>query len=154
MTETEAAERTDRDDVLRIPARVTDLAIVRQFIREQARRHGADPEAVPDIVQAVDESVCNVILHGYQGRNGTVEVEVEPSGRTLIVRLRDQARPFDPTLLPAPDTSLPLEERPLGGMGVFLTRELMDAVTYRQTKDGNELTLVKRCINHDGGEKC
>jgi serine/threonine-protein kinase RsbW len=142
------------DNVLRIPATVTDLAAVRQFIRRQARQAGVDPQVVPDIVQAVDESVTNAIVHGYRGRAGTVEVEVDRSGGSLVVRLRDQAPPFDPTLLPAPDVNAPLEKRPLGGMGVFLTRELMDAVTYQQTKDGNELTLVKECISPAGGGRC
>jgi serine/threonine-protein kinase RsbW len=141
-------------NILRIPASVDDLATVRQFIRQQARLAGADPGAVPDIVQAVDESVANAILHGYRGRDGTVEVEVDSSGRSLVVRLRDDAPPFDPTLLPAPDITLPLAARPLGGMGVYLARELMDKVTYQVTKDGNELTLVKECISRPGGGTC
>lgn len=140
--------------VLRIPATVEELDTARQFVREQARMVGADPSAVSDIVQAVDESVTNAILHGYRGGNGTVEVEVDHAGRLLIVRLRDQAPPFDPTLVPTPDTSAPFHERPLGGMGVFLARELMDTVTYERTKEGNELTLVKECIAQQGGGTC
>jgi serine/threonine-protein kinase RsbW len=140
--------------VLLIPATVNDLATVRQFIRQQAALMGADARVVPDIVQAVDESVTNTIVHGYRGKEGSVEVEVERSGRSLVVRLRDQAPPFDPTLLPAPDISASLYDRPPGGMGVFLARELMDAVTYRRTREGNELTLAKECINPPGGERC
>ena len=143
-----------RTAVLRIPASVNELAAVRRFIRRQARAAGADPRAVHDVVQAVDESVTNAIEHGYAGKPGTVEVEVDRAGRSLIVRLRDQAPPFDPTVLPAPDTTLPLDKRPLGGMGVFLARELTDAVTYRRTSDGNELTLVKECIDSQGGGGC
>jgi len=140
-------------NVLRIPARVDELANVRRFIRQESLRAGADPHAVSDVVQAVDESVANAILHGYRGDEGTVEIEIDRSGPSLIVRLRDQASPFDPTKLPAPDTTLSLDERPLGGMGVFLARELMDAVRYRQTNDGNELTLVKECIKPQEGTR-
>lgn len=138
-------------NVLRVPADVEQLAAVRAFIREQAALAGADPAAIPDIVQAVDESVTNAIEHGYAGRDGDVEVAVDQQGRSLIVRLRDRAAPFDPTLVPDPDTTLPLDQRPLGGMGVFLTRALTDAVKYRRTKEGNELTLVKDCIDHEEG---
>jgi serine/threonine-protein kinase RsbW len=134
---------------LRMPADVNQLAAVRAFIRQEAKRAGADPDTIADVVQAVDESVTNVIVHGYGGAEGEIEVEVERAGASLIVRLRDQARPFDPTLVPDPDTSLPLERRPLGGMGVFLTRELTDAVSYRRTDDGNELTLVKKSIDKE-----
>ena len=140
--------------MLHVPATVNELANVRQFIRQQAEQAGADPGAVPDIVQAVDELVTNAIVHGYRGRRGTVEIAVDRSGSSLIVRLRDQAPPFDPTLLPAPDTDAPLSQRPLGGMGVFLARGLTDSLTYRRTADGNELTLIKECIDQQGGAAC
>ena len=139
---------------LRIEADVGQLATIRSFVREQARRAGADPRAVPDIVQAVDESVTNVIVHGYRGGAGAVDVEVEAVGRSLVVRLRDQAPAFDPTGWPDPDTSVSLEQWPQGGMGVFLSRELADKVTYRRTPDGNELTIVKECIDSRGGGAC
>ena len=145
---------TGNGRTLRIEADVDQLATVRQFIREQAERAGADPRAVPDVVQAVDESVTNVIEHGYRGGAGAVDVEVEAVGRSLIVRLRDQAPPFDPTRVPDPDTSAPLRERPLRGMGVFLARMLSDEMTYRRTAAGNELTIVKECIDSRGGAAC
>jgi serine/threonine-protein kinase RsbW len=149
----ESGERAGRS-VLRMPASVDELSALRQFIRRQGAQAGADSSAVADLVQAVDESVTNTIVHGYRGNGGTVEVEVERSGKSLVVRLRDQAPPFDPTLVPMPDISAPLEHRPLGGMGIFLTRELTDAVTYQRTRDGNELTLVKEWISREGGETC
>lgn len=135
-------------NVLRVPADVAQLAAVRAFVREQALLAGADAGAIPDIVQAVDESVTNAIVHGYGGRDGEVEVEVDHAGRSLIVRLRDKATPFDPTLVPPPDTSQPR----VTGMGVLLTRELTDAMAYRRTDDGNELTLVKDCIEQEEGD--
>jgi serine/threonine-protein kinase RsbW len=133
-------------NVLRIQATVDDLATVRQFVRAQAERAGADRGAVPDIVQAVDEFVTNSIVHGYRGGGGPVEVEVDRSGTSLVVHVRDQAPQFDPTQLPSPDTTASLDKRALGGMGVFLARDLMDSVTYQRTKEGNELTLMKECI--------
>jgi anti-sigma regulatory factor (Ser/Thr protein kinase) len=136
---------------LRIAADVGELAGVRRFVRDQARRAGADPRAVPDIVQAVDESVTNAIVHGYGGADGTVEIEVVAQGRALVVRLRDQAPPFDPTRVPTPDTSAPLEVRRPGGMGVHLARQMADGVTYRRVNGTNELTLVKECIELGGG---
>lgn len=132
--------------VLRIRASADELARVRAFVRDVAAREGAEAAAIADVVQAVDESVTNAIVHGYAGREGTVDVEVERDGSRLVVRLRDQAPRFDPTLVPPPDVTLPLELRPPGGMGVFLTRELMDDVRYRHSDDCNELTLVKDCI--------
>jgi serine/threonine-protein kinase RsbW len=106
---------------------------------------GADAEAVGDLLMAANEATANIVMHGYQGSSGIVEVEVTRKGEYLELRLRDQAPPFDPTTVPAPDITLPLEQRPYGGMGIHLIRGLMDKMTYRLTPQGeNELVLAKR----------
>jgi serine/threonine-protein kinase RsbW len=140
--------------IIRVAAEPANLARVRHFVEEQAVELGADDNMVGDIIQAVDESVTNVIVHGYRGKPGIVEVEVRLVGGALIIQLRDHAPPFDPTRVPRPDLDLPLERRPLGGMGVHLTRELTDEATYRRPEGwGNELTLIKRVgsAGHAGG---
>jgi anti-sigma regulatory factor (Ser/Thr protein kinase) len=130
---------------LRIPADPDRLAGVRSFLRETAAARGVRPEAVPDVVQAVDESVCNIIVHGYRGNPGSIEIFVDREGDDLVVRLRDQGPTFDPTSVPTPDLDLPLDARRPGGMGVHLARQLMDEVRHRVPPgSGNELTLVKR----------
>ena len=64
---------------------------------------------------------------------------------TLVICLRDEASPFDPTSIPAPDLTVPLEQRATGGMGIHLIRQIMDKVTHRVTSQGgNELLLMKR----------
>jgi serine/threonine-protein kinase RsbW len=134
--------------ILRTPAEPGNLSQVRRFVEEQATELGADPDTAYDLVQAVDESVTNIIQHGYRGLDGEVEVEVGSVGSRLEIRIRDHAPPFDPTRVPAPDLEVPIHRRPLGGMGVHLTRELTDEVRYG-TPPGwtNELTLI-RSIGH------
>src|SRR5574341_1410793 len=128
-------------------AELKNLAAIRQFVQETAAPLQADPNALHDVVLAVDEMAANVMVHGYRGNPGTVEIEVRPEVSALRVCLRDHAPPFDPTRHPMPDLTLPLEERPVGGLGVYLTRTLMDEVTYRVTlQGGNELTLVKKDV--------
>jgi serine/threonine-protein kinase RsbW len=141
----EEVARTDRR-VLEVPATVTQLAAVRAFVRDSAARFGAPATAIGDVVQAVDECVTNAIEHGYKGREGTVQVELARDGPDLVVWLRDAAPPFDPTSRPLPDVTLPLSQRPLGGLGVFLARDLTDEMRYRQTAQGNELILRKRSV--------
>jgi serine/threonine-protein kinase RsbW len=135
---------------LRIPADVHELSAVRGFIREHAAAAGADRTTTDDLVTAVDESVTNIILHGYQGEAGVVEIVVDASNDCLEVQLRDAAPPFDPTSIASPDTTLPPTRRAPGGMGIHLTRELADEVSYRRTSHGNELTLRKA----KGGHTC
>jgi serine/threonine-protein kinase RsbW len=142
------------DRLIRVSAEPANLARIRRFVEEQAVELGADETMVGDIIQAVDESVTNIIVHGYRGSQGIVEVEVGLAAGALVIQLRDNAPPFDPTHVPRPDLDLPLERRPLGGMGVHLTRELTDEATYRRPEGwGNELTLIKRIESegHAGG---
>lgn len=149
---TDSPPGTDR--LLRVSAEPMNLARIRHFVEEQAVELGADETMVGDIIQAVDESVTNIIVHGYRGTRGIVEVEVRLAAGALVIQLRDHAPPFDPTGVPRPDLDLPLERRPLGGMGVHLTRELTDEATYRRPDGwGNELTLIKRIHSegHAGG---
>jgi serine/threonine-protein kinase RsbW len=128
-------------------AELKNLAAIREFVQAAAIGLRADPDILHDVILAVDESATNIVMHGYRGQPGAVEVEVKPEGDALVVCLRDQAPPFDPTQLPSPDLTLPFDQRPVGGLGVYLTRTLLDEVTYRATpQGGNELTLVKKGI--------
>jgi serine/threonine-protein kinase RsbW len=129
---------------LRITAELKNLEMVRHFVQEQISALQIDSDGVYDVLLAVTEAMTNIIAHGYQGKSGGIEVEVSREGNSLLVRLRDQARPFDPTLAPAPDMALPLERRPFGKMGIHLMRRVMDKMVYRAIPEGgNELTLVK-----------
>jgi serine/threonine-protein kinase RsbW len=134
-----------RSAVLVIAADIKNISKAYRFVEEAAQAFGAGPEAIFHLRLAVEEVVANIIIHGYQGRSGEVEIELEQQGGAVIVRLRDQAPPFDPTTVPPPDLSLPFEQQTPEGRGVFLIRQIMDQVTYRLSPTGgNELTLIKR----------
>lgn len=132
---------------LRVAADVKQLATIRAFIEEQARELDVDSSAIYDLALAANEIATNVIVHGYRGQQGSIDIELRQLGDAIEMRLRDQAPLFDPTRAPAPDLSLRLHQRPFGGVGIHLTRQLMDVIRYRVTPEGgNELTLVKRGI--------
>ncbi|HEY6056952.1 MAG TPA: ATP-binding protein [Candidatus Limnocylindrales bacterium] len=124
-------------------ASVADLAAVRRFVVDSVRSLGVEPGVEPDLVIALDEAVTNVLVHGYRGARGPVEIEVALRGGTVIVRVRDRAPAFDPTSWPTPDMTVPLERRRAGGFGIHLARTSMDEVTHRTLDGGNELTLIK-----------
>lgn len=134
----------ETDYVIEIGTDLTAMADVRQFIQEKADALGVDPQVVPDMLLAVTEVATNVVVHGYRDEEGRIEIKVMREGDALVVRLRDEAPAFDPASIAQPDLSLPLEERPAGGMGIFLTYEVMDEVKHRVLPEGgNELILVK-----------
>jgi serine/threonine-protein kinase RsbW len=133
--------------LLKVTADLKNLALIRDFVEETATTLNANPTMVVEVVLAANEIATNIMLHGYQGQAGPIEIEVSQAGNALIICLRDQAPPFDPTTVPNPNLNLPLEERPVGKMGIYLARQLMDEMIYRlNPQGGNELTLVKKNI--------
>lgn len=146
----------DKPASLRLIAGLKDLAKIRYFIEQKAASLNVDPTAIYDLDLAVTEMVTNIIVHGYRGKPGQIEIEVGREGDSVVIRLRDQAPVFDPTQVPPPNLDLPPEERRLGGLGIFLTKHFMDRMSHRVTApEGNELTLVKDNIirNSDQEEK-
>jgi serine/threonine-protein kinase RsbW len=139
------ASEADALPTITITARVDELARVRAFVREHVAAAGADAETTTDLVQAVDELVCNVVGHGYAGRPGTIEVAFVESPEAIGFRIRDDAPAFDPRSVPEPRLDLPIGQRRLGGMGVHLARALTDEFDHRiLPTGGNEVTVRKR----------
>jgi len=129
---------------MRIGADVGQLAAVREMVRSMASAAGGDPTFVADLVQAVDETASNAIIHGLANGPGWIEVSIAAEQDRLVVTIEDDAPTFDPTIVPEPDLSIPPERRRPGGMGVHLARLCVDEMTYRpRPGGGNRLTLVR-----------
>jgi anti-sigma regulatory factor (Ser/Thr protein kinase) len=123
---------------------------VRRFVRDAVRDFGGSKRTADDLVQAVDEATCNVILHGYRGAPGEIEIEAALRDRNIEIRLLDRSTGFDPTGAPAADTARPPVPTRHGGMGMgtHLVRTMTDAVRHHVRPDGgNELTLVRSIDN-------
>jgi serine/threonine-protein kinase RsbW len=131
---------------LQLDADLARLADVRRHVRERAAELGADGRCVDDLVVAVDEWVTNVIRHGYGGGQGAVEVLVMRDGDQVAVRVRDEAPLFDPATAPPFDPTVPLEQRPLGGMGIHLMRELTDGMEHRIAPGGGNELVLRRAL--------
>jgi serine/threonine-protein kinase RsbW len=130
---------------LRLPAALESLSELREFIAGVLGRSNSDARAIADLVLAATEAATNTIVHGYRGRAGYLEAEVESENDVLVVRLRDRAPAFDPRQVAAPDLTAPLEERTPGGLGIYLMHALTDDLIYERTPHGeNEITLIRR----------
>ena len=156
----QARDRRLRPDGLTAVARAPEVARTppRRLRRRPARR-GAGVRArgggrasaarrgvADDLVQAVDEATCNVMLHGYGGSRARSRSRRALRDGRIEIRLLDRAPPFDPTAAPAQDTSTPpVSKRPGGmGVGIHLLRTMTDEVRHHVRPDGgNELTLVR-----------
>lgn len=131
---------------LRVHARPENLARIAAFLGDVAERWGLGPKETFDIQMAVDEACTNIIEHGYAGdESGTVEITCRQTDEGCTVTIRDFGRSFDPDSVPEPDIEAPLEDRPVGGLGLFFMRQLMDDVHFRfDAEHGNVLTMTKR----------
>ena len=99
---------------------------------------------------ALEETVTNVMMYAYPNKSGQLMVEFSKGGKRkeeggrLIFTITDSGIPFDPTKQAEVDTSLSAEERPIGGLGIHLVRQIMDKVLYERIDGKNVLTLVKK----------
>jgi serine/threonine-protein kinase RsbW len=143
-------EETASMVTMRWQADVDQLGAIRDFVAEAGRSLGAGERAILDLQLAVDEICSNSVRHGYGGREGQIEVTVERAGQSIEVVVRDWGRAFDPDQVPKPALDIPLEERSLGGLGLYLVRQVMDDVRFEFDRDrGNSVTMVKR-LNGEG----
>ena len=93
---------------------------------------------------AVEEAVVNVIDYAYPAeQTGDIEVSIMSDGKSLKTVIKDSGVAFDPTKKEKADTSLSVEDRQIGGLGILLVRELMDSINYERMEGKNVLTLVK-----------
>lgn len=137
----------------RYTADFNNLEPIRQLIENEACALGASEDDIYDLMLAVTELVTNSIEHGYRGKEGWVQVEIGHNESDLIIVLSDGAPRYDPTTTPIPIINVPLEERPMRGLGVYIVRKTMDEFTYKLDDEGNnQVTIVKSNITGDAKE--
>lgn len=128
-----------------IPARLEEVRQACDSVVESAEQAGLDERAVYHCQMAVDETLTNIIEHGYQyqAEGNAIEIECQTSPDQFLIILYDNGPAFNPLEHEAPDPDAPLDTREPGGWGIYFIRRLMDDVRYERTRDRNRLTLVK-----------
>jgi serine phosphatase RsbU (regulator of sigma subunit)/anti-sigma regulatory factor (Ser/Thr protein kinase) len=125
------------------PAKLENLPHMFAFIREGAGRQGFVHEHIDKIQLACEEALVNVISYAYPKAPGDIEITYLNSTSYLEICIIDAGIPFDPLSLPEPDIHKPIEERTIGGLGIFMMKKIMDEVRYERKGDRNILTLTK-----------
>lgn len=129
---------------LKVPAVVQNLPKLIALASEFARNHGLTQERISDLELALEEAITNICLYAYGEEKGPVEVSCfqEDDGDRLIVEVRDSGKPFDILAAPPPELADDLENREVGGLGLFFIRTLTDEVEYRRVAGTNILRLT------------
>ncbi len=123
-----------------------ELSAIRNFIRESITPAGVADDAVDKIILAVDEASTNIVKHSYhyaKDKEIRVHLALEPDSCTVTIL--DYGDSFDPNEIPKPDMKQYLEEKRVGGLGLYLMRTLMDEVQYTSYEGKyNKLILIKK----------
>lgn len=114
------------------------------FVSEASAQAGVTPDLRFDLQLATEEACCNVIEHAYGGSGGPLHIRFETRDGDVVITVRDHGWPFDPDAIAEPDMSIPLEDRSVGGLGLYLMRKLMDEVRFTFSETSNTLEMVKR----------
>ena len=129
---------------IQIKNQVQELDNVARFVEEIGEELGLDMELQMNLNLVMEEMVSNVIFYAYpEGSDATIELTAESDGKELTFVLSDQGREFDPTKKEDTDMDVNPAERELGGMGIFIVKNIMNRVTYQRLEDKNLLTMKK-----------
>ena len=116
-----------------------------EFIDDVCEAMGFDELTTMQMNLAIEEAVVNVMNYAYpEGTTGNVNVEVQANDARLKFVISDSGKHFDPTSVAEADTTLSAEDRSIGGLGIYLVRQLMDSVNYERIGGFNVLTLRKK----------
>ena len=131
-----------------IKNQVQELDRVAHFIEEIGEELSLDMELQMNLNLVMEEMVSNIIFYAYpEGVEATIELSAECDGKELTFVLSDQGRAFDPTLKENFDMDVNPAERELGGMGIFIVKNIMNQVTYQRLEGRNLLTMKKYIVS-------
>lgn len=130
-------EMTIGSDIEEIPG-------VSARLEEAMNACGFSAEEVLDTQLAVEEVITNIILHGYEKKGGEIHLSCHFEDSRIRIRVADSAPQFDPLSIPEPELEGDIDERRIGGLGIYLVRQVMDTLSYRYENNRNILTLEKR----------
>jgi len=133
------------EELIIITNRVDQLPALAEKIEELSEKWNLPMPLTMNLNLVLEEAVSNIIFYGYPDKNEhTIKISVSLLNQEIEVEIEDEGIPFDPTSMKQPDVNLPAEERPIGGLGIFLIFKIMDHVNYKREQGKNILTLKKK----------
>ncbi|MCX5846358.1 MAG: ATP-binding protein [Deltaproteobacteria bacterium] len=134
-----------------LPARLDSLYNFMDFVSSCAREQGFSNERISEIELALEEVLVNIFNYAYKdsGLNGNVEINCKLADtQSFVIEIADTGVPFDILSVREPDVSAEIDKRPIGGLGVYFVKRLMDDIKYKREAGKNILTLMVRKTEH------
>lgn len=127
-----------------VTADLENLEQVMEFIEQELEPYVADPKLLMHIALAVEEIFTNISSYAYQPEIGEAVIRCHATDGEITLRFEDFGKQYNPLEAPEPDLSSSASERRVGGLGVYLTKTLMDSMEYRHENGKNILVIKKR----------
>ncbi|MCD7849414.1 MAG: ATP-binding protein [Parabacteroides sp.] len=129
---------------IRIANDLDEISRLQEFVEELGEELMLSAETTMNINLALEEAIANIIMYAYPaGERHEILLKVTSSAQQLIFWLTDSGQSFDPTQVPEADITLPIEDRAIGGLGIFLIRSIMNEVSYIRLDGENHLIMKK-----------
>lgn len=123
---------------------MAEVSRLESFLEELAEALDLNSEIIMNINLALEEAIANIIMYAYPSEEvREIRLKVTSSRQQLIFLLTDSGISFDPTQVEEANLTLPIEERPVGGLGIFLIRRIMNEVSYARIGETNQLVMKK-----------
>jgi anti-sigma regulatory factor (Ser/Thr protein kinase) len=130
-----------------LAARPEERHKVLTLLESFAREHRLPPQVVQAADLSLEEHLTNILDYAYSDDSPhQIRVRLSVSAGWLEIEVQDDGKPFNPLRMPEVDPSVPLDQKPVGGLGIHLIRKFMDEVEYRRDNGANILRLRKRCL--------
>jgi anti-sigma regulatory factor (Ser/Thr protein kinase) len=134
----------DQSFEMTIGSDIEKIPLVSARLEDAMGSNGFSPEEILDTQLAVEEVITNVIVHGYKKTGCEIHLSFRFTGDHIEIKVADSAPRFNPLSIPEPELDSDIDERRVGGLGIYLVRQVMDTVSYRYENGRNILTLEKR----------
>ena len=127
--------------------RKEQLVAIHEFVDRAATELGLSDDDTFACRLAVDEAATNAFEHAYDGQPNKVEVTIQHDTDHIVLRVRNWGQPFDPEAIPEPRLDLPLDARPVGGLGIFLMKKYMDQVSFESDAEKGNTVTMRRLLS-------
>lgn len=133
-------------DTLRLPAKTESLEAFRSFVLSRAKERDVPSDIMSKIELVLEEILTNIVSYAYSNEEGSVELDCCPErGGEFRFCVTDWGVPFDPLAHKDPDLTTDLSEREVGGLGIYLARQMADELSYKRENGRNMLQVSFRC---------
>ena len=132
---------------VRITNQRDQIDTVRKFFDDYSKENKLTEKTVHDIQMALDELLTNIVNYGYEDTDEhRIDVRFGINDDALMVEIIDDSKPYNILEQDNPDISLSVEDKPIGGLGIFLIKKLMSNVDYYTKEGKNHLVMTKELV--------